>query len=170
MLLAMLVAVGSTLVLRICWHRKRPGSDTSLLVAIGCVTIPLFIFLIFLIGKNSLTPNPAEGFRRMDEKGCCTQALIYPRHMVTKVTALLREKVSGQTDLLLERCADRMQYARYALVPQVVQHIGVVSTRGMPKKFARATWAFFFEASDPKKLHLEHEQLAKWGIWRATHD
>jgi hypothetical protein len=170
MWLSISIVVVVTLVLLARRKRVNPNSDTSVLLTVGCISIPLFILLIWMVGRNSLIPDPAEGLQRMDRKGCCTQALIYPRHQVPNVTALLREKVKGQTDLLIEKWAHDFELPRYAVVPQVVQHIGLISTRGLPKRLAKATWAFFFEASNPKRLQKEHEELTKWGIWRATRD
>ena len=104
----------------------------------------------------------------MDKKGCCTQTLIYPRHHVAELANVLLERQAGQTDLEIDKWADEQALARYALSPQLVQHVGLISTRGMPKKYTRQTWAYYFEASSEQRLRREHEDLARWGIWRAN--
>ena len=81
---------------------------------------------------------------------------------------MLREHEPSQTDLVIDEWADEMELARYAVSPQVVQHVGLISTRGMPKRFTKETWAYFFENSNEKKLRREHEELARWGIWRTV--
>lgn len=138
------------------------------MLVIGWFVLPIFTLLIFMIGKNSLIPF--SGLHRMDQKGCCTQALIYPRHHVSDLAHTLLEREAGQTDLEVDKWADELGLARYALSPQVVQHVGLVSTRGMPKKYTRQTWAYYFEASNEERLRREHEDLARWGIWRTTRE
>jgi hypothetical protein len=81
---------------------------------------------------------------------------------------MLREHEPSQTDLVIEEWAGDRGLARYGISPQVVQHVGLISTRGMPKKYTRQTWAYFFEGSDEKQLRREHEKLARWGIWRTV--
>lgn len=82
----------------------------------------------------------------------------------------LRESDPGPTDWKVEEFADKMDLARYAVSPPVVQHVGIVSSTGMPKKYTKQTWAFAFENHNPQKLKKQHERLAKEGIWRAEDD
>lgn len=65
----------------------------------------------------------------MNKYGCCTQALVFPRAQVPNLIAYLTHRNSGQTDTIIEECADEFELGRYALAPQVVQHIGLVSSR-----------------------------------------
>lgn len=146
--------------------RNHADGDYSTFLVVGCVLLPLMVSLLFMIGKNSLIP--LHGVHRMDVKGCCNQALIYPRHKVREVAKMLYEHQPGASDLVVDKWAAEKKLARYAITPQTVQHIGLVSTRGMPKKFTRSTWAYYFEASNAEQLAREHEQLARWGIWRTT--
>ena len=107
----------------------------------------------------------------MDKYGCCTQALVFPRAQVPDLVANLTRRKSGQTDTMIEEYADESRLGRYALAPQVVQHVGLVSSRDNSEINTKSTWAFWFEASDAKQLQIEHEELAKWTIWRAgSHD
>lgn len=104
----------------------------------------------------------------MDKYGCCTQALVFQRHQVPGLIAYLTERKAGQTDSMIEDYADAFKLERYALSPQVVQHIGLVSSRDNLEINTKSTWAFWFEASDAAKLRAEHLALAKGTIWRAS--
>lgn len=86
-------------------------------LVIGCFVLPLFSILIFMIGKNSIIP--LSGLNRMDQKGCCTQALIYLRQHVSEIATMLLDREAGQTDLEVDKWADEQGLARYAISPQV---------------------------------------------------
>jgi len=69
---------------------------------------------------------------------------------------------------MIEDYADTTKLERYALSPQVVQHIGLVSSRDDLEINTKSTWAFWFEANDASQLRAEHEELAQGTIWRAS--
>lgn len=142
--------------------------DTQTLVILVCIVTPAFTALTFMIGKYNL--NPLDGLERMDRYGCCTQALVFPRFQVQGLIDFLHERASGQTDALIEEYADAKSYARYAVAPQVVQHVGLISSRNNLAVNTQSTWAFWFEAQDARRLSREHEELARWSIWRAAGD
>ena len=106
----------------------------------------------------------------MDTKGCCTQALVYPRHQVPLVAEMLRSTKAAPTDWMIEDWANEQNLARYAVSPPVVQHVGLVSSRKMPEKYARETFAYMFEGQSAKSLRKEHRRTSKAGIWRAETD
>lgn len=142
--------------------------DTPTLAVLVFIATPAFTALIFMLGKYNI--RPLSGVERMDRHGCCTQALIFPRHQVQGLIDFLHERGSGQTDSLIEEYADKQALERYALAPQVVQHVGLVSSRNNLAINTRSTWAFWFETQDPEALRREHELLARAGIWRAAGD
>ncbi|KAM0721006.1 hypothetical protein Q7P37_003291 [Cladosporium fusiforme] len=142
--------------------------DTPTLAILVLIATPAFTALVFMLGKYNI--NPLEGVVRMDKHGCCTQALIFPRRQAQGLVDFLHERGSGQTDSLIEEYADTHRYERYALAPQVVQHVGLVSSRNNLAINTRSTWAFWFEVQDPVTLRMEHEELAQSGIWRASGD
>lgn len=161
-------AFATAIALRIYAKRTHPRKDQAPLAIVTFLAIPSFILLVWMIGRNSLMPH--RGLERMDAQGCCTQALIFPRTQVPALSQMLLAQEPDQTDLLLEEWADKQGLARYALTPQVVQHVGLVSSRGTRKKDSLKTWAYYFEASDEKKLKREHERLSRWAVWRASDD
>lgn len=171
-LLTFALAMGAVSALLLVGRRAcRPLGkhlDTPTLAVLVLVATPAFTALAFMIGKYNL--HPLQGIERMDKHGCCTQALVFPRFQVQGLIDFLHERGSGQTDSLIEEYADAQGYERYALAPQVVQHVGLISSRNNLAINTRSTWAFWFEAQDPVKLRLEHEELAKSGIWRASGD
>ena len=78
--------------------------NNGALGVVSLITIPSFIALVFMIGKYSLFPP--KGVIRMNKYGCCTQALVFPRNEVPGLVAYLRGIGAGQTDTMIEECAD----------------------------------------------------------------
>lgn len=148
-----------------CKPARRLLTFSAILV-VSLVTVPAFTVLYFMVGKYSI--HPLSGVTRMDKYGCCTQALMFPQHQVPGLIAYLTERKAGQTDSMIEDYADASKLERYALSPQVVQHIGLVSSRDNLEINTKSTWAFWFEANDAAKLRAEHVDLAKGTIWRAS--
>ena len=95
----------------------------------------------------------------MNKYGCCTQALVFPRNEVPGLVAFLRGIGSGQTDTMIEEYADANGKERLALAPQVVQHVGLESSRDNTFVNSQSTWAFYFEEQGSAKLRKEHEIL-----------
>jgi hypothetical protein len=83
---------------------------------------------------------------------------------------MLQEVEPGPTDLIIKQWANKHNLARYAIAPPLVQHVGIISTRGMGKKFTQQTFAYRFEHQNSMALRKQHEKLARWGIWRAEID
>ncbi|PSK45206.1 T-complex protein 1 subunit zeta [Elsinoe australis] len=150
------------LLIRKCDHRIRHKLDLLTIAAISLVSVPAFTALFFMIGKYNIMP--LQGAELMNKWGCCTQALVFPRHQVESLINFLQERGSGQTDALIEEYADRARLQRYALAPQVVQHVGLISSRDNLQINTRSTWAFWFEAQDPGKLRREHAAMDWEGI------
>ncbi|KAG9663105.1 hypothetical protein KCU64_g1534, partial [Aureobasidium melanogenum] len=167
-LTVILVAFLSALVLIILRHSYKPLRNiltNHAIITMALITVPAFTILYFMVGKYNI--HPLSGVERMDKYGCCTQALVFPRAQVPDLVAYLARRKAGQTDTMIEEYADEFGLERYALAPQVVQHVGLVSSRDNLKINTKSTWAFWFEASDAEKLRKEHQELARWTIWRA---
>ena len=170
-IVALVVTYSAAFVIQKHLKRARTNIDTTALNIFTCVTIPAFITLIFMIGQNSLFP--LSGLERMDAKGCCTQALIYPRSQVPALRDMLRgitlDEVD-QTDFLIEDYANGLGLARYALAPQLVQHVGLVSSRGTRRRNSKTNWSFYFESFSPQKLRQDHDRLVTSNSWRQALD
>ena len=115
-----------------------PHAHCASLWVLFCVTIPIFFTLLYMIRPDNFGPTQ-PGVVRMDTKGCCAQAVVYPREQVPALVKRIQDIARGPTDLVIEEYANEIDIARYAVVPQVVQHVGLVSTRGMPKKWTQQT-------------------------------
>ena len=131
--------------------------DLFTIAILVCITAPAFTALVFMMGKYNL--NPLRGVERMDKYGCCTQALVFPRSQTEGLLNYLKQRGDGQTDSLIEEYADSESLERYALAPQVVQHVGLISSRNNLEINAKSTWAFWFETQDPLELREEHDRL-----------
>jgi hypothetical protein len=137
--------------------------DIATIIVLVLVATPAFTAMIFMAGKYNI--NPLKGVERMDRYGCCTQALVFPRSQMQDLIDFLGRRGSGQTDSLIEEYADSGGLERYALAPQVVQHVGLISSRNNLAINAQSTWAFWFETQDPLKLRKEHDRLVSEGSW-----
>ncbi|KAF4556797.1 Hypothetical protein D9617_1g086790 [Elsinoe fawcettii] len=149
--------VGLVLLLLRRTHKARQALDPLSCAAVVCISVPAFVALAFMSGKYNLAP--LRGVVEMNKFGCCTQALVFPRYQVESLRNFLRERGSGQTDALIEEYADRSGLARYALAPQVVQHVGMVSSRDNLAINTRSTWAFWFETQTKERLAREKEAV-----------
>jgi GR25 family glycosyltransferase involved in LPS biosynthesis len=154
-----------TLVRYLCKPARRILTFSTIAV-FSLVTVPAFTGLYFMIGKYSV--HALSGVTRMDKHGCCTQSLVFPRSQVPDLISYLARRKAGQTDTMIEEYADEYKLERYALSPQVVQHIGLVSSRDNLEINTKSTWAFWFEASDAAQLGAEHQELSKGTIWRTS--
>ncbi|KAF7918182.1 uncharacterized protein EAE98_009794 [Botrytis deweyae] len=133
-------------------EKRKTGGwlDNWTIFVIGVVVVPAFITLGFMVGKHNL---PWWEFRgkdvvKMNSGGCCTQAMVFPREQVDGLRSYLTGRGSGQTDLMIEDYAENEGMERLALGKQVVQHVGVKSSRGDNQINAMSTWAFHFEEYD----------------------
>jgi hypothetical protein len=145
------------------WPKTVGHLDNASIAVISLITVPAFTALVFMIGKYSL--SPLHGVVPMDRYGCCTQAMIFPRGEVVPLLRYLNERQHGQTDSLIEEYADRDGLARFALAPQVVQHIGLVSSRDNTLVNTQSNWAFWFETNNPVALRKEHDRDFKTIPW-----
>ncbi|CZT25541.1 uncharacterized protein RCC_11274 [Ramularia collo-cygni] len=163
------VATASSAMMLFSTRSFYPGARTWLdLATISVLTLvaaPAFATFFFMVGKYNLFP--LNGVERMDKFGCCTQALVFPRSGAVDLLEELRgHQRGGQTDALIEEYADRTGYERFALAPQVVQHVGLISSRNNLEINTKSTWAFWFEAQNGRELHHEHMRLAAEVDWQ----
>ncbi|KAE8371984.1 hypothetical protein BDV26DRAFT_302338 [Aspergillus bertholletiae] len=142
-------------------RRKSPmvrlWVDWGTLGVLVLVLNPAMVVLFFQAGKASLLPpSPGvfeEGF------GCCSQAMVFPRERVPDIVEFLRDKGSGQVDLLLNKMAVERGWGRWATYPVVAQHIGIDSARNTAKTEAQAIWSMAFEDLDAVALERDHLRL-----------
>ncbi|KAJ9656646.1 hypothetical protein H2201_008473 [Coniosporium apollinis] len=182
-------------------HTLRAHLDVRSIAVLSLVTAPSLFGFVFMAGKYglsvrlqdpespfaavgslggtggagpvSLPPAPLRqaGVVNMNGYGCCSQALIYPRHRAEDLVLYLRDRHDGQTDSMIEEYADQRGFDRFALGRQQVQHIGLHSSRGNTPLNAQSTWAFWFEENKGEKLKRRHDQdIGKidWSALRQT--
>ena len=129
---------------------------TNSMVALwSLVFVPALITLYYLAGRLSMHPLK-PGVHEMSSFGCCAQGLVFSSSMATKTIAHLREEGVGFVDQLIEVWANEMDYVRWAIVPSLLQHIGVHSSKGddlgaqakWHRSVAEKIWNFGFETYD----------------------
>jgi GR25 family glycosyltransferase involved in LPS biosynthesis len=112
--------------LRRCYPNTHRYMDNWTLAIVCLVIIPAFIVLFYQAGKASLLP-PRPGVRA-EAFGCCAQGLVFPRSTALSIVDLLRDRGSGQVDLILNDIAREKGFTRYAQYPVMIQHLGMWST------------------------------------------
>jgi hypothetical protein len=103
-----------------------------------------FVLLYFMAGRLLVNPY-GSGLQEMPDYGCCAQGLAFPsRHLAVLKNRLTSPPFDLAGDSLVESVADGMNFKKLALVPSLLQHVGVRGTSapgGAPKQ----TWNFGFE-------------------------
>ncbi|KAI4141533.1 MAG: hypothetical protein LQ340_007613 [Diploschistes diacapsis] len=130
--------------------RRSPFLSNPSLLLITLIFIPLSILLFFLLGRPTVLPlprPPPAGVQRMDNYGCCSQALVFARRQVPFVRQRIAERRVDYVDMLMEVAAGAWGMQRWTVEPSLVQHVGGMSSKGDAVADERAgrIWAFGFE-------------------------
>lgn len=125
------------------------------------VCSPACIGLYFAAGRQIVTLTPTD-IHEMNQFGCCSQALLFPRGKCPPLLDYFKRKKRGLRDELIEKYADENQLTRWAMTPSVFQHIGARSTKwrgagseDVDKNGMTSTekiWNHHFEAFDASRL------------------
>ncbi|KPA45820.1 alpha- -mannosyl-glycoprotein 4-beta-n-acetylglucosaminyltransferase c [Fusarium langsethiae] len=103
-----------------------------------------FIVLYFLTGRLTVDPY-REGIREMPNYGCCAQGLVIPpQHLLALENALHAASDDIAGDSLIEKFADDRALRKYAIVPSLLQHVGIKGSSDAQGR-KKATWNFNFE-------------------------
>lgn len=134
-----------------------------MLSAVVAAVLPITILLFFAAGKTTVLPL-SRGINEMNQYGCCSQGLVFPRSKTADIVDLFETRRIGYVDMLIEEYADAQGEFRWALTPPVLQHIGRKSSKGddfgeaskndMP--VAAKLWNFQCELNNPEELRREH--------------
>ncbi|KAM0499018.1 hypothetical protein ACHAP8_005722 [Fusarium lateritium] len=103
-----------------------------------------FIVLYFLAGRLTVDPYK-EGIWEMPNYGCCAQGLVIPKQHLPDLENTLRaasNEIAG--DSLIEKFADDRGLKKYAIVPSVLQHVGIKGSSDAQGS-KKTTWNFNFE-------------------------
>ncbi|KAM4055889.1 n-Acetylglucosaminyltransferase-IV (GnT-IV) domain-containing protein [Hirsutella rhossiliensis] len=103
-----------------------------------------FIGLYFMAGRLTVNGYQA-GLREMERNGCCAQGLVFPSRHLRMLASRLKEPPHDLPgDSFIEQVADNEGLSRWAMVPSVLQHVGV---RGSSESggVRKTSWNFSFE-------------------------
>ncbi|KAK4038741.1 hypothetical protein C8A01DRAFT_17205 [Parachaetomium inaequale] len=180
----LLMAAGGTatvlMLLRLVGCGPRLRLDWLTIVVLSLLVAPGFTALALMAGKHNL-PLPsslhhkvpfgpsdsavAAGVAAMDKNVCCSQALVFHRPALPGLIENLRKRERGQTDSMIEDYCDATGMKRFALREQVVQHVGLVSSRHAPVQDTRSIWAFWFETNKPEAVEKSHRKVVEEVDW-----
>lgn len=141
-----------------------PGAASIIGIGTVCtimlLIMPMFIALYFTAGRLTVAP-PSAGLSRMDNYGCCSQALVFPRDQIPPLIEFFEREGSGQIDELIEIYANENGLARYALTPSMFAHVGSRSSKetflsAWGRSNTQNIWNFSFELLDREKLKDDH--------------
>ncbi|KAK3717583.1 hypothetical protein LTR37_005649 [Vermiconidia calcicola] len=152
------------------WSRAYSSTSQAFLsnrvVLFVCgVCVPCFIILFFAAGRMTTLPLPT-GVNVMNNYGCCTQGLVWPRHKAEELMEWYdRSNPLGYGDILIEQYADSHDELRLAITPSVIQHIGVKSSKvgasstksKHERPMSEKLWNFRFELNNAEELKRELE-------------
>jgi hypothetical protein len=117
--------------------------DTAASLILG-LWFPLFVALYFMAGRV-LVNGYSAGVQEMPKYGCCAQGLAFPRrHLAGMITELRQQSFDKAGDSFLEWLADKSGMTKYAMVPPVLQHVGVRGS-SLASGIRKTTWNFSFE-------------------------
>lgn len=179
--LVLVLAAGGTaaflLLLRTLGCGARLRLDWVTIAVVSLLVAPGFTVLAFMAGKHNL-PLPgyslhsnlpfapsSGGVMPMEKLGCCTQALVFHRPALPALIEYLRQRERGQTDSMIEEYCDATGLQRFALREQAVQHVGLVSSRGMAAANTRSVWAFWFETNKAEEVEKRHRETVEEVDW-----
>ncbi|KAI9682197.1 MAG: hypothetical protein M1817_000251 [Caeruleum heppii] len=124
----------------------RSHLPPTAIITTATICIPLCIILFFLGGRHSIWPL-AAGVHEMNRYGCCSQGYIFPAAIVPRFLELTDyDRTDWLVDMMVETIADAQGWARWVVVPALLQHIGTTSSKGYGfDDSARKLWNFGFE-------------------------
>lgn len=156
-------AIGTALAARASSTTAKKSISALLLSLAVVVALACAILLFFAAGRATVLALP-RGLNEMNQYGCCSQGLVFPRDKAQDIADLFEARKIGYVDMLIEEYADEHAEFRWALTPPVLQHIGRKSSKGddfgeasknnMP--VAAKLWSFQYELNDAEELRREH--------------
>lgn len=159
-----MIVVGTVFAIRTSTTASKKSVIAPMLLILVAIFLLFIISLFFAAGKSTVLPLN-EGINAMNQYGCCSQGLVFPRAKAQDVAHLFEERKIGFVDMLIEEYADAHAEFRWALTPPVLQHIGRKSSKGddfgeaskndMP--VAAKLWSFQYELNDAEELKREHD-------------
>ena len=144
--LAFVLLTGILITIRTFSPRFRKDLSNPTVAVIALICLPLCITLYFLAGRVSMQP-PKTGVHRMDNFGCCSQGLLYPREVIPVVRSYIEHGGTRFVDTVVEDAARQENLARWAIVPSQLQHVGAHSSKVAidADDKAKVIWNFAFE-------------------------
>ncbi|KAJ3468809.1 hypothetical protein MRS44_002874 [Fusarium solani] len=128
----------------------KPMRSTDLIKSNVCLIlqtlfwVTAYLALYFMAGRLLVDPF-GLGVHEMPRYGCCAQGLAMPRRHLGTLENQLREPPHHLPgDSFVDMVADQEGLKKWAMVPSVLQHVGV---RGSSERggYYKTTWNFSFE-------------------------
>lgn len=150
--------------------RKVDWITTNFVLVLTLFTIPAFTILFFQTGKATVLP-PAPGLR-IENYGCCTQGMVYPRSEVGGLIDALRNRAEEENyDVIMDDYSWKggvkdkegkdVWLDHLALYPMMAQHLGFKSVISPERFNDQQIWSMAYEDLIPARLWKDHEALVK---------
>ncbi|KAL2069200.1 hypothetical protein VTL71DRAFT_15538 [Oculimacula yallundae] len=135
--------------------------DNAVIFVVCGLSVPAFVILFYQAGKASMLP-PSPGVR-MQDFGCCTQGMVFPRESVPGVVEHLHKaaEVHRPYDVAMDDYATENGLERFALYPVMVQHVGERSVITPDRRGDSRVWSMAFESLNPERLRAYHSRILK---------
>ncbi|KAI1755921.1 integral membrane protein [Xylaria castorea] len=137
----------------------------AIVVAFLCtVCVPMMILLFFAAGRDCVLPK-REGVNLTQKYGCCAQGLVMPQQQIEEnILPLYRDTTDSHAavDTFLEDYANANDELRWAITPNLIQHVGRKSTHKADDDGSEGQitgsmpFSYNFETNNPEKLAQEH--------------
>jgi len=157
-----IILVTSTVIFAILSMIRRKVAASYLtyksICAVCFVSVPVFVILFYRAGKASLLP-PRPGVSVQDW-GCCSQGLVFPREIVPNITTYLRIHAKETApDIQFLYYGRQEKLPRFVLNPIQVQHMGFSSIINPNRHTKDLLWSVAFENLRPKRLEADHKAM-----------
>lgn len=148
---------------RMMRSRRMDWITKSFVLIACCFTVPAFTTLFFQTGKATVLP-PSPGLR-IENYGCCTQGMVYPRAEVAGLVDELRRRAEEENyDVVIDEYSWKREgegLDHLALYPMMVQHVGFESLISPDRDGDKHVWSMAYEDLGAKELEGEHEVMVK---------
>lgn len=157
--------------------RKADFITRNFVLVLCGLVVPAFTILFFQTGKATVLP-PTPGLK-IENFGCCTQGMVYPREEVAGLIDTIRNRAEEENyDVIVDDYSWRggvkaedgkdVWLDHLTLYPMMAQHLGFESVISPDRDNDKQIWSMAYEDLTPARLWKDHEALIKGMFGKAA--